>query len=86
MTRRSQRPPNSSPLLIDLGIAVKALRREAALTQKQLSRRTGLHETYISQIECGAGNPAWTTLTRLCKGLGVPRWVLVKRIDELGEE
>jgi transcriptional regulator with XRE-family HTH domain len=63
---------------------MKALRREADLTQKQLGERTGLHETYISQIENGAGNPTWTTLSRLCNGLGVPRWVLVKRVDELG--
>ncbi|HYQ78968.1 MAG TPA: helix-turn-helix transcriptional regulator [Solirubrobacterales bacterium] len=83
MTRRSLKPPHSSPLLVDLGIAVKALRREADLTQKQRAERSGLHEAYISQIDCGAGNPAWTTLSRLCEGLGVPRWVLVKRIDDL---
>jgi transcriptional regulator with XRE-family HTH domain len=84
VTRRSPKPSDSSPLLVDLGTAVKALRREADLTQVQLAERTGLHSTYISQIECGAGNPAWTTLSRLCGGLGVPRWVTVKRVDELG--
>lgn len=85
MTRRSPKPrPDPSPLLADLGSVVKALRHEADLTQKQLGERTGLHDTYISQIECGAGNPAWTTLSRLCEGLGVPRWVLVKKVDELG--
>jgi transcriptional regulator with XRE-family HTH domain len=77
-------PRASSSPLVDLGIAVKALRQEADLTQKQLGERASLHETYISQIENGAGNPAWTTLSRLCKGLGVPRWVLVKGVDELG--
>lgn len=82
--RREKASPASSSPLVDLGIAMKALRREADLTQKQLGERTGLHETYISQIENGAGNPTWTTLSRLCKGLGVPRWVLVKRVDELG--
>jgi transcriptional regulator with XRE-family HTH domain len=63
---------------------VKALRREADLTQKQLAERTGLHDTYISHIERGATNPTWAALSRLSKGLGVPRWVLVKRVDELG--
>lgn len=83
--RRGKTPPQSSSPLVDLGVAVKALRHEADLTQKkQLAERTGLHETYICQIECGAGNPAWTTLSQLCKGLDVPRWVLVKRADELG--
>jgi transcriptional regulator with XRE-family HTH domain len=66
-----------------LGAAVKAHRREADLTQVQLAERTGLHPTYISHIERGAGNPSWAALSRLCKGLGVPRWTLVKRVDEL---
>lgn len=84
MRRRSLKPPDSSPLLVDLGVAVKGLRREADLTQKQLAERTGLHDTYISHIERGATNPTWAALSRLSKGLGVPRWVLVKRVDELG--
>jgi transcriptional regulator with XRE-family HTH domain len=84
MTRRSIKPPAFSPLLVDLGVAVKGLRREADLTQKQLGERIGLHETYISHIERGACNPTWAALSRLSEGLGVPRWVLVKRIDELG--
>lgn len=84
MTRRSLVPPDSSSLLIDLGIAVKALRREADLTQKALGKGSGLHDTYISHIERGAANPSWTTLSRLSRGVGVPRWVLVKRVDDLG--
>jgi transcriptional regulator with XRE-family HTH domain len=84
MRRRSLKPPDSSPLLVDLGVAVKRLRREADLTQKQLAERIGLHHTYISHIERGATNPTWAALSRLSKGLGVPRWVLVKRVDELG--
>jgi transcriptional regulator with XRE-family HTH domain len=86
MTRRSVKPPGSSPLLVDLGVAVKALRREADLTQKQVAERAGLHDTYISHIERGACNPSWAALSRLSMGLGVPRWVLVKRVDELGRE
>lgn len=81
---RGKTPQASSSPLVDLGITVKALRGEADLTQKQLAERTGLHETYISHIERGAGNLSWRVLSRLCEGFGVPRWVLVKRVDELG--
>lgn len=84
MSRRSLEPSYSSPLLVDLGIAVKALRREADLTQQQSSERRGLHDTYISHVERGAANPSWVALSRLSEGLGVPRWMLVKRVDELG--
>jgi transcriptional regulator with XRE-family HTH domain len=73
----------ASPV-VPLGIAVKAFRREAGLTQVQLGGRSGLHPTYVSHIERGAGNPSWTVLSRLCEGLGVPRWMLVKRVDEGG--
>ena|SRR5215467_4813688 len=82
--RGGKRPPPSSSPLVGLGTVVKALRHEADLTQKQLGERAGLHNTYISHIERGATNPTWAALSRLCKGLGVPRWVLVKRVDELG--
>jgi len=83
--RLGRTPLAFSSLLIDLGRAVKALRRDADLTQKQLAERTGLHDTYISHIERGVVNPSFAALSRLCKGLGVPRWVLVKRVDELGQ-
>lgn len=79
---QSPQAASSSPL-VDLGVTVKALRGEADLTQKQLAERAGLHETYISHIERGAGNPSWRVFSRLCQGLGVSRWVLVKRVDEL---
>ena len=35
------------------GDAVRALRREAGLTQEQLADKTGLHVTYIAGIETG---------------------------------
>ncbi|HMI81314.1 MAG TPA: helix-turn-helix transcriptional regulator [Solirubrobacterales bacterium] len=80
--RPGQAPASSSSQLLPLGAVVKAFRREADLTQAQLAERSGLHSTYISHIERGARNPTWTVLTKLCKGLGVPRWMLVKRVDE----
>ena len=84
MSGRSSKAPHPASLLAPLGTVVQALRREADLTQVQLAERTGLHPTYISHIERGASNPSWAALSRLSKGLEVPRWVLVKRVDELG--
>lgn len=41
------------------------------LTQEQVSAASGLHPTYISDIERGARNPSWEAITRLAEGIGV---------------
>jgi transcriptional regulator with XRE-family HTH domain len=55
-----------------LGQAVKAVRAAQGKTQEDVARASGLHPTYISDIERGARNPSWEAVTRLAKGLGVP--------------
>lgn len=67
-----------------MGRVVKALRAEAGLTQEGLAARADIDASYIGHIERGDRNPTWTALGRLSRGLGVPRWVLVKRVDESG--
>jgi transcriptional regulator with XRE-family HTH domain len=56
---------------VRLGQAIKAARRGAGLTQEQVSAASGLHPTYISDIERGVRNPGWDAMTRLARGLGV---------------
>lgn len=46
-------------------------RRDAGLTQKQLSERTGISQSDISKFESGGGNPSLKTLQRLAAGLGM---------------
>ena len=45
-------------------------RKEAGLTQKELSERTGIAQGDISRIECGNANPSLKTLKRLAAGMG----------------
>ena len=45
-------------------------RKERSLTQKELSRLTGITQADISKIENGSANPSLATLKRLAKGLG----------------
>ncbi|HEU5106375.1 MAG TPA: helix-turn-helix transcriptional regulator [Solirubrobacterales bacterium] len=86
----SERDETSSrslaPSLASLGAAVRGFRHEKRLTQVQLAERNGLHSTYISQIECGTRNPSFEALTKICRALGVERWVLVRRVDEIDGE
>jgi len=81
MSPRSFKPDSS---LLSLGAVVKTLRAEAGLTQDGLAARADIASSYISHIERGDRNLTWAALGRLSRGLEVPRWVLVKRADDLG--
>lgn len=78
MSPRSFKPDAS---LAALGEVVKALRREKGLTQERLAKQAGITVTYVSRIENGQRNLTWSTLTRLCQGLGVPRSALVAQLE-----
>jgi transcriptional regulator with XRE-family HTH domain len=80
MRSRSFEPDSS---LTSLGKVVKALRAEAGLTQEGLAARAGTDGSYISRIEGGGANLTWTALGMICQGLGVPRSVLVNRVEDL---
>lgn len=42
------------------------------MTQDELSRRSGLHVTHISELEQGRGNPTHQTVHSLAGALDVP--------------
>lgn len=54
-----------------LGKRVQLLRKEAGLTQEGLEDITGLHRSYISDIERGVRNPSLKNISRLAKALKV---------------
>jgi transcriptional regulator with XRE-family HTH domain len=54
-----------------LGRAVRELRQQRGLTQRQLAQAADLNETWVSHIEAGRTNPAWGTVARLARALGV---------------
>lgn len=67
------------------GRAVKRVRVQRGLTQEQVSAASGLHPTYISDIERGARNPSWEAITRLAQGIGVPTAEIAAQFDEAQE-
>ena len=50
--------------------AILESRKEAGLTQKQLSEATGITQADISRLESGEANPSLQTLKRLASGIG----------------
>ena len=51
--------------------AIIDARKNAGLTQKQLSERTGIAQGDISKLESGNANPSVRTLKRLAEGMGM---------------
>jgi len=62
----------------NLGIILKARRREKGLTLTQLSSLSGLHTSHIARIERGERFPAGRTLRRLAEPLGFSELELCK--------
>jgi transcriptional regulator with XRE-family HTH domain len=51
------------------GKAIRRRRRELEISQEQLAERSGLHRTYISDIERGDRNPSLENVERLARAL-----------------
>ncbi|MEJ7749756.1 MAG: nucleotidyltransferase domain-containing protein [Candidatus Limnocylindrales bacterium] len=54
----------------DAGALLRATRRRAGLTQVELARRAGVTQSVVSAYECGARQPAVSTLARLVAASG----------------
>ena len=54
----------------DIKRAIIQARIENHMTQKELAKRTGIRQSNISRIECGASTPNVATLQAIAKGLG----------------
>ena len=50
-------------------VVLKKIRKEKGLSQEELGFQTGLHRTYISQLERGLKSPSLNTLIKIAKVL-----------------
>jgi len=55
----------------DVAIRIISYRAEHGLSQTQLARQLGLHQSAIARLEAGDHEPSLATLGRLAKGLGI---------------
>ncbi len=63
-----------------LGKKVRGLRQKKKLSQEALSKITGLHRNYISDVENGGRNLSFESLLKLSSGLEVKLHDLVKNL------
>lgn len=71
--------PPRSPSHSRFGEAAKAIREEKGKTQQQVAELMGVPSTFLSDIERGVRNPAFSTLISLASALNVPLSEISKR-------
>jgi len=60
------------------GARIKSLRLQKNMSQEDLSSKTGLHRTYISDIERGIRNVSLKNIEKIAKALSVSPDVLLR--------
>ena len=78
MTKR-RKPPD---IRERFGFAVRSRRDELELTQEDLAEKSGLHRTYISDIERGARNPSLVIIEKLATALELQLSALFASVGE----
>jgi len=73
-------PPVLSSATKELGQRVRARREKLGISQEQLGRDSGLHWTFVGQVERGQRNLSFHNLLKLAAGLDVDPAELVKGI------
>ncbi|MCL1634790.1 helix-turn-helix domain-containing protein [Luteimonas sp. SX5] len=69
------------PLMQRIGRALRTRRKHAGRSQESFAAQIGMHRTYYSAIERGEKNLQIDTLQRVCAGLGVQMWEVLKDAD-----
>lgn len=70
---------NSSEIL---GQRIRMYRKKNHMSQEKLAELSGLHPTYVGQMERGEKNPTIESLLKICKAMHLPIAVLVEKLDE----
>lgn len=68
---------------LDVGFKIKLLRKQQRLTLKELSEKSGLSVSFISDIENNRRNPNLQNLNKLSDSLGVPVTNLLETNQEV---
>ena len=53
------------------GLRVRKLRNQKSITLEKLSELSGLHATYLGEVERGIRNPALVSIVKIARGLNV---------------
>lgn len=71
----------TSPLLQQLGKALRDRRLAAGYSQEGFADHIGMHRTYYSAIERGEKNLQLDTLQKVCLGLNCKTWEVLREAN-----
>jgi transcriptional regulator with XRE-family HTH domain len=71
----------ASPNHRALGAAIRVLRQQQGVAQEELAHRSGVHRTYMGDVERGERNLSFANLLKICAGLGVTLTELAAEYD-----
>lgn len=64
------------------GKIIKEIRNQQGISQEELSDRTGLDRSYLSQIENGKKSPSLSTILRISRALNLKTSELLLKFEE----
>jgi transcriptional regulator with XRE-family HTH domain len=68
---------------MNIGEAIKEMRTDRGLSQKELAERAGISATAVCNIEKGHSFPSKETIKAICDAIGIPvSWLLFSSITE----
>lgn len=70
-----------SEILIKYGQVVRKIRLEKGFSQEMLADLSGLHRTYMSDVELGKRNVSLENIDRIANALGVSISEIFKQIE-----
>ncbi|CAN5683867.1 helix-turn-helix transcriptional regulator [soil metagenome] len=64
-------------------VVLRELRTSAGLSQEELGYRSGVHRTYVSQLERGLKSPTLDTVEAIADALGLRPHVIVRAAEDM---
>ncbi len=61
---------------MNIGSAIKSIRKKLAITQYELAEKCDLSQTSLSQIETGIKRPSQRTISKVCTVLDIPESII----------
>lgn len=87
LREQARMPDDDDPAVQErLGAKIKARREKQGLSQGALAERSGIHRTYVNQVENGRKNITVGLLARISKALGTTPSALTQGILSDGAE
>lgn len=83
MIDRPKRSDCKTPIQIEFGLGVRAIRKTVGWSQEKLAEQSGLHVNYLSSVERGERNISLLNIFRLAKALNCDATQLIKPIGLL---